>query len=54
MGALRPFKSSAQSSTGLELYPHTLSQHYIIFRGQIRAPATLPNYVHMHVMNNSL
>jgi len=53
MGALRPFKSSAQSYTGLELQPHTLSQH-IIFRGHIRAPATLPNFVHMHVMNSSL
>jgi len=54
MGVLRPFKCSAQSCTGLELEPHTLSQHYIIFRGQIRALATLPNYVHMHVMNSSL
>jgi hypothetical protein len=24
-----------------------------MFSGQIRAPATLPNYVHMHIMNSS-
>jgi len=29
-----------------------LSPHYIMVCGQIQAPATLPNYVHMHLMNS--
>ena len=48
--ALRPFKRSIQPCTGLELQPHSLSPHYIMFCGQIHAPVTLPNYVHMHHM----
>jgi hypothetical protein len=49
-GVLWPFKCSIQSCRGLELQPHSLSPHYIMFCGQIRVPATLPNYVHMHLM----
>ena len=50
-GVLQPFKRSVHSCRGLELQPHLLSPHYTMFCGQIHAPATLPNYVLMHLMN---
>ena len=49
---LRPFKHSLQSCRGLELHPHSLSPHYVTVCGQIHPPATLLNYVHMHLMNS--
>jgi hypothetical protein len=51
-GALRPFKCSVHSCRGLELWPHSLSPHYIMVCGQIDALATLPSKVHMHLMNS--
>jgi len=47
----QPFKCPTHSCRGLELKPHLLSPHYIVICGQIHAAATLPNYVHMHLMN---
>ena len=31
-----------------------LSPQYVMVCGQIHAPATLPNYVQMHIMNKAL
>jgi hypothetical protein len=33
-------------------YSPTFSPHYTMVCGQIHAPATLPNYLHMHLMNS--
>jgi len=51
IGALQPYRCSVHSCRGLELWPHSLSPHFIMVCGQIHTPATLPNYVHIHVMN---
>ena len=51
-GALQPFKCSLHLCRGLELYPHSLSPRKIMVCGQIHAPATLPNYVHMRLLNS--
>jgi hypothetical protein len=47
-----PFKCPVHSCRGVELWPHTLSPHYIMVCGQIQAPATLRNYVCMYLMNS--
>ena len=49
----KKFKCPVHSYRGLELQPCSLSTHYIMVCGQTHAPATLPNYVHMCVMNSS-
>jgi hypothetical protein len=47
------FTCPIHSYGSLELKPHLLSPHYIIVCGQIHTPATLPNYVHLYLLNSS-
>jgi len=52
MGFNSAFKGLKAQYTHAELYPHSLSPHYM-FCGQIHAPATLPSYVLTHLMNSN-
>jgi len=52
-GMLQSLKCSVHSYRGLKISSHSLSPHYVMVCGQSHVLVTLPNYVHMQLMNRT-